>query len=604
MATTNNPTGWWMYHGDPEHSGVASGSPITSKNVGTLKVLHDLHLGGPVLSVPAVTNGYVYVGLANSASSPGNNGGLLCKINLATGKTDASFRWDINPDERDSHGFTGMGCTPAVVDGKVIFSSFNGVIYCLNEADMTLLWATNLRYPDPAQNQWADNFTNGTSGAPLAEGWSSPLVVNGKVYVGFGEGENPQLFGWVYCLDENTGKVVWLYCTVPFNPGTPNPPNVIPPAAAFAVGAPPGSTANPPPPFSVAPQNPPPVGGASWAGGCSVWSGIAYDADLKRIYATTGNPQPDSALPSPPLSNGLLSLDADTGEYKGFFQALPESSYRVSDIDVDVGGSPIVFKRSDGVKVVCFGCKNGGFFLVDADTMNVIAWRTLLPSVDITNGKVSAQLQIPSIDPHVPGSNVQINPHVSNAMSNVTPAENFMGTYSTPAVDPAGQRIFIGVGGKNYDTVSPGIDFATTPFMRAFDWNTLKDVWPTAATPISDDVRAMLDGEIPDGYTATLTKYTSCVPPMYTNPGEAALSSPAVVNDVVFCSTSNVSIYAFNTVDGTPLWSDDLGSQTDGFTGGYGYCLGPAIYENYVVAGALVAGGDGGVLRIYQLGSC
>src|SRR5579871_604972 len=600
MATTN-PTGWWMYHGDPQHSGVVSGSAINSKNVGTLKVLHDLHLGGPVLSVPAVTGGYVYVGLANSAASPGNNGGLLCKINLETGKTEASFRWDINPDERDSHGFTGMGCTPAVVGGKVIFSAFNGVIYCLDEKTMTLRWATNLRYPDPAQNQWVDNFSNGTPNTAIAEGWSSPLVVNGKVYVGFGEGENPTLFGWVYCLDENNGKVVWIYCTVPVQTGVPNPPNLIPPAAAFPAGSPPDV----PPPFSVAQQNPPlvgtPLAGATWSGGCSVWSGIAYDADLKRIYATTGNPQPDSNLPSALLSNGLLCLDADTGQYIGFFQATPQSSYRPSDIDVDVGGSPTVFTRSDGVKVVSFGCKNGGFFLVDAKTMKLIAWRTLLPYVVASHGVATLQLQIPSIDPH--SSSSEITPHVSNATSNATPAENWMGTYSTAAVDPAGKRIFIGVGGKNYDTVSAGIDSDTTPFMRALDWNTPNDVWPTKASPISADLAAMLDGEIPAGATATLTKYTTCQPPMYTNPGEAALSSPAVVNDVVFCATSNVSLYAFNTADGTPLWQDDLGSQTGGFTGGYGYCLGPAIYQNYVVAGALIAGLDGGVLRIYKLGS-
>ena len=599
MVTTN-PNGWWMYHGDPQHSGAVSGSPINSTNVGKLKVLHELHLGGCVLSVPAVSAGYVYVGLANSAHSPGHNGGLLAKINLETGQTEASFQWNINPDERDSHGFSGMGCTPAVADGKVIFSAFNGVVYCLDQQSMKLLWATNLRYPDPAHNQWVDNFSNGSPAAPLAEGWSSPLVVNGRVYVGFGEGENPQLFGWIYCLDENTGNVVWLYCTVQIEPGKPNAPNVIPPAAAFPAGSPPDVPA----PFSVAAQNPPPPTGSSgvpWSGGCSVWSGIAYDPDLKRIYATTGNPQPDSTLPSPGNSNGLLCLDAETGNFIGFFQTKPESSYRPSDIDVDVGGGPMIFTRKDGVKVVCFGCKNGGFFLVNAATMEGITWRTLLPHVEVSSGGVTQQIQIPTIDPH--SNSAEITPHVSNADSNATPGENYMGTYSTPAVDPAGQRIFIGVGGKSYNSVSPGIDYATTPFLRAMDWATLDDVWPMSSSPISADLSAMLQGEIPPGSTATLSKYTTCQPPMYTNPGEAALSSPAVVNDLVFCSTNNVSIYAFHTADGKPLWQDDLGSQTGGFTGGYGYCLGPAVYQDYVVAGALVAGLDGGVLKIYKLGN-
>jgi outer membrane protein assembly factor BamB len=90
---------------------------------------------------------------------------------------------------------------------------------------------------------------------------------------------------------------------------------------------------------------------------------------------------------------------------------------------------------------------------------------------------------------------------------------------------------------------------------------------------------------------------------MYANAGESGLSSPAVVNDVVFCTTSKVSIYAFKVSDGTLLWNDDLGAQTDGYNGGYGYCLGPAVWRNYVVAGALVFGRDGGVLKIYGLKS-
>ena len=88
---------------------------------------------------------------------------------------------------------------------------------------------------------------------------------------------------------------------------------------------------------------------------------------------------------------------------------------------------------------------------------------------------------------------------------------------------------------------------------------------------------------------------------MYTNATESGLSSPAIVNDVVFCTTSKVSIYAFKVDDGTLLWQDDLGEQTGGFNGGYGYCMGPAAWGNYVVAGGLVFGRDGGILRIYGI---
>ncbi|MGK7928977.1 MAG: hypothetical protein AB4290_27695 [Spirulina sp.] len=79
------------------------------------------------------------------------------------------------------------------------------------------------------------------------------------------------------------------------------------------------------------------------------------------------------------------------------------------------------------------------------------------------------------------------------------------------------------------------------------------------------------------------------------------MSSPATVNDVVFCSTTKVSLYAFKAEDGETLWQDDLGMQTGGFNGGYGYCMGPAVWKNYVVAGGLIYGRQGGILKIYSL---
>jgi outer membrane protein assembly factor BamB len=69
----------------------------------------------------------------------------------------------------------------------------------------------------------------------------------------------------------------------------------------------------------------------------------------------------------------------------------------------------------------------------------------------------------------------------------------------------------------------------------------------------------------------------------------------------VFCSTSKVAVYAFHAYTGKMLWEDQLGEQTGGFNGGYGYCMGPAVAGDYVVAGALVFGKRGGVLRIYSL---
>jgi outer membrane protein assembly factor BamB len=560
----NGSSGWWMYHRDPEHSGFVSDSPINSSNAAQLQIFKELQLDGPILSTPAIVDGFVYVGVANAHGAVGSNGGSFYKIELATGGTAAEFHWDIPSSEADSHGFCGMGCTPAVSGGRVFFSAFNGKLYCLDQQTLNALWITDLRHADPVHNQPAANIL-GMENQPPVAGWSSPVVVGDRVYVGVGEGENTEAFGFVYCLDAATGNVIWLFCTNQFYEDKDNQPNQLP--ARIVHGT-------PPPGFTVVEDGP-------ITKGCSVWGGIAYDATLNRLYCPTGNPSPDGPLPCKGYSNGLLVLDATAGTFVGFVQFPPKSSYRPSDNDVDVGGSPTLFTDETGRRLVALGCKNGGFMTLDAGTLERVALRQLLPYVAGSQNE-----QFPAVDPHPPADEVNdLDPHVTNEVSNdpANQGENYTGTYSTPAVHPQLRRLFLGIGGKNYGLASPGIDGTTTPFLRAMDWGTLEDAWP------------MDDGNPP--------RYVNGRPPFYTNATESGLSVPAVVNDVVLMATTGITVYAFAADDGRLLWQDPLGSETGGFNGGYGYCMGPAVWQDYVVAGALVYGRDGGILRIYRLPS-
>lgn len=559
---------WWMFHGDPAHSGLVTGSSITSANVGTLATLWDVELDGPILSTPAVVAGFVYVGTANSHEAVGSNGGSFYKVELETGAITAVFHWDIPAEERDTHGFCGMGCTPCVTGGRVYWSAFNGKIYCLDQATLKLLWVTDLRYADALHNQPVTNDLGAEQGLAPAAGWSSPVVANGKLYVGFGEGENPFLYSFVYCLDAASGDVVWIFCTCQFQANQANQPNQLP--AATLSGPPPAG-------FTV-------FDGQPVTKGCSVWAGIAYDETLNRLYCSTGNPvilvdgsPSDSPLPSPGTSNGLLVLAADTGMFINFVQFPPQSSYRVTDIDVDVGGAPTLWTDAQGHRRVGLGCKNGSYMVLDAQTLVPLALRQMLPSYQ--NGG-----QIATVDPHGTSDETndnEMNPRVPNEVSNANQGENYSGTYSTAAIHPGTGRLFVGLGGNNYHPLAPGIDTETTPFMRALSWDDLSDAWP-------------LDDNDPQ-------RYQKARPPMYTNATESGLSVPAVVNDVVFMATTMITVYAFSVADGTPLWQDQLGEETGGDNGGYGYCMGPAVWGDYVVAGALVYGRNGGLLRIYGL---
>jgi outer membrane protein assembly factor BamB len=523
LAALSSPD-WWMYHHDAEHTGQASGSSnISSTNVSTLhqhSPRSPIALAGPIISIPSIVQGKIYVGTGNSTNAQGGSGGTLYKIDLVSCIVENTFTFDTGAGS--GQGYAGIGSSPAIVAGKVYFSGLNGNVYCLDATTLTPVWVTDLRNADPAHNQPVQND-------PSTDCWSSPLVVNGKVYVGCGEGEQGA-FGFVYCLDATTGKVLWLFCTNQFSPPADNSPNLVPNSTVGAAPLLAGFTQQADPPYA----------------GVSVWSSCAYDRTLNRIYVGTGNSKAgdDNTLPDKYYGSGVLALDADTGEFKGFFQPSPSDSYRETlDTDVDIPASPLLFTRSDGKRVLAIGSKNGSFFLLDAATMTPLTRRQLLPYD--ANGK-----PLPQVDPHV-GLN-----------------ENKSGVFGTAALHQGLGRLFVGIGGYG-----GAIDSTTTPFMRALDWNTLNDAWPTVVGA--------------DG----VTRYTAPSPPMYTAAGEAGLSSPAVVNDVVFVSTTKPGLYALDAATGHSLWFDrDLP-----VTPRASYLLGPAIYGDYVVIGA------GNKLNIYSL---
>jgi glucose dehydrogenase len=233
-----------------------------------------------------------------------------------------------------------------------------------------------LRAPDPAHNQPVSN--------QVAETWSSPLVVNNRVYVGAGEGE-AGAYGLVYCLDAGSGKVIWLFCTNQFVNNVDNQPNVVP-GSTVGGTIPPGYVG-----FTV--------GLEPLSKGASVWSSCAYHAGLNRVYFGTGNPYPDSPLPNTPYASGIVSLDATTGDFKGFFQPLISDSYRPDDSDIDFPCPPTVYS-TPGQDVVTIAGKSGASFLLDPANFNVLARRQLLP-------KDGAGNPLPGVDPHMgPGENL------------------------------------------------------------------------------------------------------------------------------------------------------------------------------------------------------
>jgi outer membrane protein assembly factor BamB len=473
----SEPKDWWMYHHDERHTGHASGtSGIRSTTVGSLSLTHIVAVDGPVITIPTVVRGKVYIG----SSDASGGGGTLYKIDLQSGTIDHIFPI---PSRFPAYS-QGIGGSPAVAHRKVYFTALPGVVHCLHADSLTEVWSVDLRFPDPAHNQPVSNAS--------ADSWTSPLVIGDRVYVGCGEGEGGA-WGFVYCLDADTGNVVWLFCTNKFA-AADNVPNVIPASAVGIHPLPAGFSSAPDPPYV----------------GVSVWSSLAYDHHHHRVWVGTGNATVGDSIPLPdaPYGSGVLALEADSGAFAGFFEPLAADCYRADDTDVDICGSPTIFTR-DGKTKVAIGSKSGAYFILDGGTLAVHARRNMLP---YRNDDPAQPL--PNIDNHS------------------GPGENYYGVFGTAAVDAHRHRLYVCIGGYG-----GAIDSATTPFVRALHWDTLDDAWT--------------GHEGADG----VWRYTVPVPPLYTTPNEAGLGSPAVVNDVVLVPTSRPGLYALDADTGLCLWA-------------------------------------------------
>jgi hypothetical protein len=447
--------------------------------------------------------------------------------------------WSI-PDNRANPTWgSGFGCSPAVAGSRVYIASIDARVFCFNVDSIQTagpVWTTDLFARDMPHKQPLDN-----SNPPVAC-WTSPLVVNGKVYVGIGLGENGSKppFGFIYCLDAGSGQVIWLFCTNKFVDGKDNAPNSVPKSlVGGSLQAP--YTALDDPPF----------------GGASVWSSCAYGeyvengVTVRTVYAGTGNTfspnNSQSPLPGRPYASGVIGLDADTGTFRGYYPCMPDDAYRPDDSDVDVGASPLVFYLNGlPTPLVAVGNKAGSFFVLDGSNVQLFSGpRQLLPRLGGDGFRQTFGTALSAIDKHDKST------------------ENQEGIYAAAAWSPTSsagvQALFVPLTGVNYPT----------SFLRALNAETLVDIWPTEQN--SDGV----------------TIYSDTNPPMYSQTdGLGAACDPAVVNDLVFVSPAtpvSPSFYALAADTGKQCWADTNFSPVSDQFGPH--ILGPAISGNFVVVG-------------------
>ena len=239
--------------------------------------------------------------------------------------------------------------TPIVANGLMYVSEGSGRVVAFDAVTGELVWAHVRTYPqdismseayprhrgvsiygDAIYFGTADSFLvalDARTGAKLwevqtgdyktGEGHAHPpLIADGKVFIGTTGGDFAAR-GKFEAYDAANGTRLWTFYTVP-RKGEPG--------------------------FETWTENPqwPPLGGAAW-------NTASYDAELKLVYFSTGQPTPWTTASRGPgdslYTNTVIAVEADTGKIRWHFQLVPRdewdrSGYEAMLVDLVIDGAP------------------------------------------------------------------------------------------------------------------------------------------------------------------------------------------------------------------------------------------------------------------------
>jgi polyvinyl alcohol dehydrogenase (cytochrome) len=263
----------------------------------------------------------------------------------------------ISEKLRGAASVAGIYSSALVADGAVFFADTGGWMYCLDARDGSERWKINSRAPEFPDA----HFNNMFMGSPvLADG---KVVFPGgtleQVYAGTTRYAGSTGRGFLVALEPATGKIVWKY-----NVG-PKPEKLEPPVV---IEEPWGKHT-----FEFGPAT------------SSVWSTPSYDLETNTLFFGT---DVNTAPRRPTLDNpafhtkdscAVVALDAASGKRRWNTQIKPGDVWTNAMCAYDwktglykdqaIGDTPKILNiEIDGLptKVVGFGCKDGGFYLLRA----------------------------------------------------------------------------------------------------------------------------------------------------------------------------------------------------------------------------------------------
>lgn len=361
------PKDWPTYNANPEGWRCNRGEEVLSPaTVGKLAAkwrfpAKDSPLKiGAVHATPVVVDGCVYFGTVNQptfyALAP--DGSLQWSYPVPK-RAVSGLDIDRSAKGKDAEEMAGVLGSALVTDDAVYFADLGGFLFALDRKTGAERWKIDTR---------ADSFPDAH---PLNGTFASPILADGNVIFASGAFEQWSAHrpayrgcngrGFLVAVEPKTGKIAWKY-DVGEKPQLLVPPLVIEDAWGKHT-------------FHCGPST------------STVWSTPSYDVESQSIYfGTDTNNSPRRPTPDNPRFDtkhacACIALDARTGTEKWVTQINPGDVWhrgmRAYDpmtgryLDQSIGDTPKVYTvkaQGEPLKVVGFGCKNGGYYVLRAAT--------------------------------------------------------------------------------------------------------------------------------------------------------------------------------------------------------------------------------------------
>lgn len=343
LGAAETPEVWLSYGGtydEQRHSGLDS---VNLDNVSELGVAwtYDLATARGVESTPIVIDGVMYVTSSWS---------VVYALDAITGEE----LWVYDPGVDRAVGSNAccdvVNRGVAVWDGKLYLGVIDGRLEAIDAKTGEMVWS---------------KVTVDQSQPYTITG--APRVVDGKVLIGNG-GAELGVRGYVSAYSADTGDMIWRFYTAP------NPNKEPDGAASDAV-------------FQE-------VANGTWGddgawvsdgGGGTVWDSIIYDTENDAIIFGVGNGSPwNQSLRDPSMGDNLflssiVSVDADTGDYRWHFQTTPGDNWDYTATQTLIIAELPLGEDGADRRVVMQAPKNGYFYVLDAATGEFIQGNNYVP---------------------------------------------------------------------------------------------------------------------------------------------------------------------------------------------------------------------------------